>query len=247
MLIIGYLVLTKLLYPIKFDMNIEAKRKINQSLYKLGPMNVDEKKVLVLFMVTAFFWVSRAYLNDISILANLTDAGIAIIAAIVLFIIPSRNKKTELLVWEDTKQLPWGLLILFGGGLSLAKAINSSGLGQWLGESFILAVNFEPWIIVLLIVTLIIFLTELTSNTATTSTFLPIVASIGVAASISPLHIAIPIVLASSLAFMLPVATPPNAIVYGSGKLSIKDMIKAGFVLNIFGIITITSAYILFF
>ena len=247
MLIIGYLVLTKLLYPIKFDMNIEAKRKINQSLYKLGPMNVDEKKVLVLFMVTAFFWVSRAYLNDIPILANLTDAGIAIIAAIVLFIIPSRNKKTELLVWEDTKQLPWGLLILFGGGLSLAKAINSSGLGQWLGESFILAVNFEPWIIVLLIVTLIIFLTELTSNTATTSTFLPIVASIGVAASISPLHIAIPIVLASSLAFMLPVATPPNAIVYGSGKLSIKDMIKAGFVLNIFGIITITSAYILFF
>ena len=115
MLIIGYLVLTKLLYPIKFDMNIEAKRKINQSLYKLGPMNVDEKKVLVLFMVTAFFWVSRAYLNDIPILANLTDAGIAIIAAIVLFIIPSRNKKTELLVWEDTKQLPWGLLILFGG------------------------------------------------------------------------------------------------------------------------------------
>ena len=247
MLVIGFFVLTKLLYPVQFNLNIEAKRKINQSLYKLGPMSIDEKKVLILFGLTAFFWVSRTHLNDYPIFANLTDAGIAIIAAIFLFIIPSQNKKTDLLVWDETKKLPWGLLILFGGGLSLAKAINNSGLGQWLGESFILAVNFEPWIIVLLVVTFIIFLTELTSNTATTSTFLPIVASIGVAASISPLHIAIPLVLASSLAFMLPVATPPNAIVYGSGKLKISDMIKAGFVLNIFGIIIITSAYVLFF
>lgn len=247
MLVIGFFVLTKLLYPVQFNLNIEAKRKINQSLYKLGPMSIDEKKVLILFGLTAFFWVSRTHLNHYSIFANLTDAGIAIIAAIFLFIIPSQNKKTDLLVWDETKKLPWGLLILFGGGLSLAKAINNSGLGQWLGESFILALNFEPWIIVLLVVTFIIFLTELTSNTATTSTFLPIVASIGVAASISPLHIAIPLVLASSLAFMLPVATPPNAIVYGSGKLKISDMIKAGFVLNIFGIIIITGAYVLFF
>lgn len=247
MLIVGFFVLTKLLFPIKFDLNIEAKRKINQSLHKLGPMSIDEKKVLTLFGLTAFFWVARTYLNVYPIFANLTDAGIAIIAAIFLFIIPSQNKKTDLLVWDETKKLPWGLLILFGGGLSLAKAINNSGLGQWLGESFILAVNFEPWIIVLLVVTFIIFLTELTSNTATTSTFLPIVASIGVAASISPLHIAIPIVLASSLAFMLPVATPPNAIVYGSGRLKISDMIRAGFVLNIFGIMIITGAYVLFF
>ena len=134
-------------------------------------------------------------------------------------------------------------MILFGGGLSLAKAINSSGLGQWLGEAFILVIDFEPWILVLLIITFIIFLTELTSNTATTSTFLPIAASIAVALSVSPSSIAIPLVLASSLAFMLPVATPPNAIVYGSGKLTIKNMIKAGFVLNLAGIIFISFAY----
>ena len=143
--------------------------------------------------------------------------------------------------------MPWGLLILFGGGLSLAKAINSSGLGQWMGESFILAITFEPWIIVMLIVTFIIFLTEVTSNTATTSTFLPIAASIAIATSLAPENIAIPMVLAASLAFMLPVATPPNAIVYGSGKLSIKDMIKAGFILNIIGIALITGFFALIY
>ena len=247
MLISGFLVLTKFIYPANFEINHITKKTINLNLNKLGPMNRDEKKVLVVFLITAFLWVTRTYLKDYNIFIGLTDAGIAIIAAISLFIIPSQNKKTDLLIWDETKKLPWGLLILFGGGLSLAKAINSSGLGQWLGEAFILAVNLKPWIMVLLIVTFIIFLTELTSNTATTSTFLPIAASIAIATSISPLSIAIPLVLASSLAFMLPVATPPNAIVYGSGKMTIRDMIKAGFALNIIGIIIITIAYILIF
>ena len=239
--------LTRYIYPANFEINHITKKTINLNLNKLGPMNRDEKKVLVVFLITAFLWVTRTYLKDYNIFIGLTDAGIAIIAAISLFIIPSQNKKTDLLIWDETKKLPWGLLILFGGGLSLAKAINSSGLGQWLGEAFILAVNLKPWIMVLLIVTFIIFLTELTSNTATTSTFLPIAASIAIATSISPLSIAIPLVLASSLAFMLPVATPPNAIVYGSGKMTIRDMIKAGFALNIIGIIIITIAYILIF
>jgi sodium-dependent dicarboxylate transporter 2/3/5 len=247
MLISGFLVLTRYIYPANFEINHITKKTINLNLNKLGPMNRDEKKVLVVFLITAFLWVTRTYLKDYNIFIGLTDAGIAIIAAISLFIIPSQNKKTDLLIWDETKKLPWGLLILFGGGLSLAKAINSSGLGQWLGEAFILAVNLKPWIMVLLIVTFIIFLTELTSNTATTSTFLPIAASIAIATSISPLSIAIPLVLASSLAFMLPVATPPNAIVYGSGKVTISDMIKAGFALNIIGIIIITIAYILIF
>ncbi|MDC0423441.1 DASS family sodium-coupled anion symporter [Methylophilaceae bacterium] len=247
MLISGFLVLTKFIYPASFEINYKAKKTITSNLKKLGPITNDEKKVLIIFLVTAFLWVTRTYLKEYNIFDGLTDAGIAIIAAISLFIIPSQNKKTDLLVWDETKKLPWGLLILFGGGLSLAKAINSSGLGQWLGETFILAVNLKPWIMVLLIVTFIIFLTELTSNTATTSTFLPIAASIAIASSISPINIAIPLVLASSLAFMLPVATPPNAIVYGSGKLTIANMIKAGFALNIIGIIVITIAYILIF
>ena len=243
MLISTFIVLTKFIYPSNFNINNETRKKISTTLDKLGSISKDEKKVLLVFIITAFLWVTRTYLKEYNIFSGLTDSGIAIIAAISLFIIPSQNKKTDLLVWNETKKLPWGLLILFGGGLSLAKAINSSGLGQWLGESFILAINFEPWIMVLLIVTFIIFLTELTSNTATTSTFLPIAASIAIATSVSPLNIAIPLVLASSLAFMLPVATPPNAIVYGSGRLTIANMIKAGFILNIIGIILITTAH----
>ena len=243
MLVSTFIVLTKFIYPSNFNINNETRKKISTTLDKLGSLSKDEKKVLLVFIITAFLWVTRTYLKEYNIFSGLTDSGIAIIAAISLFIIPSQNKKTDLLVWSETKKLPWGLLILFGGGLSLAKAINSSGLGQWLGESFILAINFEPWIIVLLIVTFIIFLTELTSNTATTSTFLPIAASIAIATSVSPLNIAIPLVLASSLAFMLPVATPPNAIVYGSGRLTIANMIKAGFILNIIGIILITTAH----
>lgn len=247
MLLSGFLVLTKALFPANFDINIEAKRRINKSLYALGSISRDEKKVLYIFLLTATLWISRTYLVEFNIFTGLTDAGIAIIAAICLFIIPSSSKKTDLLTWEETKNLPWGLLILFGGGLSLAKAINSSGLGQWMGESFILAITFEPWIIVMLIVTFIIFLTEVTSNTATTSTFLPIAASIAIATSLAPENIAIPMVLAASLAFMLPVATPPNAIVYGSGKLSIRDMIKAGFILNIIGIALITGFFALIY
>ncbi|MDA9211242.1 DASS family sodium-coupled anion symporter [Methylophilaceae bacterium] len=247
MLISTFLVLTKFMYPANFIFNEPTRKKINLTLNKLGPITRDEKKVLLIFIITALLWVTRVYLNEYNIFSGLTDAGIAIIAAISLFIIPSQNKKTELLVWDEAKKLPWGLLILFGGGLSLAKAINSSGLGQWLGEAFILAVNFKPWILILLIVTFIIFLTELTSNTATTSTFLPIATSIAIALSVSPSNIAIPLVLASSLAFMLPVATPPNAIVYGSGKLTIKNMIKAGFILNLIGILIITFTYTFIF
>ncbi|MDC0182589.1 DASS family sodium-coupled anion symporter [Nitrosomonadales bacterium] len=243
MVISAFVILTKFIYPLNFTFNKTARKKINLTLNKLGPISKDEKKVFLVFIITALLWVTRTYLIEYKIFTGLTDAGIAIIAAISLFIIPSQNKKTELLVWNEAKKLPWGLLILFGGGLSLAKAINSSGLGQWLGEAFILAINFKPWVLVLLIVTFIIFLTELTSNTATTSTFLPIVASIAVALSVSPSSIAIPLVLASSLAFMLPVATPPNAIVYGSGKLTIKNMIKAGFILNLIGIIIISLAF----
>ena len=240
MLIAAYLLLTKVLYPSSFQINTAAKDKIKLALKKLGAVSRDEKKVFIIFLMAACLWIGRPYLKYHEILLGLTDAVIAILAAILLFILPSDNKKSNLLEWDETKKLPWGLLLLFGGGLSLASAINSSGLGQWLGSSFSLIVELKPWLIILLITTFIIFLTELTSNTATTSTFLPIATSIAVAISIAPLSIAIPLVMASSLAFMLPVATPPNAIVYGSGKITIGNMIKAGFILNLIGILIIT-------
>ena len=239
MLVASFIILTKVIYPSTFTINTATKSKINQALKKLGDISRDEKKVFIIFLIAATFWIGRPYLKYHEILLGLTDAGIAILAAIILFILPSDNKKSNLLEWDETKKLPWGLLLLFGGGLSLASSISSSGLGQWLGTSFSLLVELKPWLIILIITTFIVFLTELTSNTATTSTFLPIATSIAVAISVTPISIAIPLVMASSLAFMLPVATPPNAIVYGSGKVTIGNMIKAGFILNLIGILII--------
>ena len=247
MLVASFIILTKIIYPSTFEINAATKNKIKKSLEELGKISRDEKKVFIIFLIAASLWIGRPYLKYHEMLLGLTDAGIAILAAIILFILPSDNKKSNLLEWDETKKLPWGLLLLFGGGLSLASSISSSGLGQWLGTSFSLLVELKPWLIILLITTFIVFLTELTSNTATTSTFLPIATSIAVAISVAPISIAIPLVMASSLAFMLPVATPPNAIVYGSGKITIANMIKAGFILNLIGILIISlgSHYLL--
>ena len=247
MLVASFIILTKIIYPSTFEINAATKNKIKQALEELGKISRDEKKVFIIFLIAASLWIGRPYLKYHDMLLGLTDAGIAILAAIILFILPSDNKKSNLLEWDETKKLPWGLLLLFGGGLSLASSISSSGLGQWLGTSFSLLVELKPWLIILLITTFIVFLTELTSNTATTSTFLPIATSIAVAISVAPISIAIPLVMASSLAFMLPVATPPNAIVYGSGKITITNMIKAGFILNLIGIliISLVSHYLL--
>jgi len=247
MLVASFIFLTKVIYPSSFQINSIAKNKIKQNLKKLGVVSSDEKKVFIIFFITASLWIGRPYLKFHELLSGLTDAGIAILAAILLFILPSNDTKNNLLQWDETKKLPWGLLLLFGGGLSLASAISTSGLGEWLGSSFSLIIELKPWLIILLITTFIVFLTELTSNTATTSTFLPIATSIAVAISIAPISIAIPLVMASSLAFMLPVATPPNAIVYGSGKITTSNMIKAGFILNLIGIliISLVSHYLL--
>ena len=247
MLVASFIILTKIIYPSTFEINAATKNKIKKSLEELGKISRDEKKVFIIFLIAASLWIGRPYLKYHEMLLGLTDAGIAILAAIILFILPSDNKKSNLLEWDETKKLPWGLLLLFGGGLSLASSISSSGLGQWLGTSFSLLVELKPWLIILLITTFIVFLTEVTSNTATTSTFLPIATSIAVAISVAPISIAIPLVMASSLAFMLPVATPPNAIVYGSGKITIANMIKAGFILNLIGIliISLVSHYLL--
>ena len=136
--------------------------------------------------------------------------------------------------------MPWGLLILFGGGLSLAAQVSSTGLGIWIGQGLTVLQNVEPMILILAVATLIIFLTEMTSNVATTSTFLPVIGALAIAIGVVPVSLTIPVCLAASCAFMLPVATPPNAIVYGSGKFTIATMMKAGFVLNIIGIIVVT-------
>ncbi len=240
MLFSSWYAITKIVYPVNFIASIETKLQLQNMLNDLGPLSKDEKKVLTIFSLAASAWMFRTLLDNYTPFSGLTDAGIAIIAALSFFFIPSENQKTDLLTWEQANKLPWGLLVLFGGGLSLAASIGSSGLGGWIGQGLTVLENVPSIILILAVATMIIFLTEITSNVATTSTFLPVVGAVAVALGIAPISLTIPVVLAASCAFMLPVATPPNAIVFGSGKLTIPDMIIAGFALNIIGIFLVT-------
>lgn len=236
-----YFVLTKLIYPINIDILPGGKELIQNQLKSLGKITSEEKKVAVIFTLTACMWIFRPLISEI--IPGITDAGIAIASAVSFFIIPSNLKENIfLLTWKDTKNLPWGVLILFGGGLSMASAISETGLAGWIGSGI---GSLNTWPVILLIfavVALIIFLTEMTSNTASTAAFLPILASVAIGLGESPLLLAVPTVLGASCAFMLPVATPPNAIVYGSGKITIPEMSKAGFWLNIMFILLLTAA-----
>ena len=240
MLVTSWYAITKVVYPVNFVASIETKLQLQNMLSDLGPLGRDEKKVLIIFSLAASAWMFRTLLDNFIPLSGLTDAGIAIFAALSFFFIPSANNKTDLLTWEQANKLPWGLLVLFGGGLSLAASIGSSGLGDWIGQGLTVLGNVPPIVLILAVAALIIFLTEITSNVETTSTFLHVVGAVAVGLDIAQIALTIPVVLAASCAFMLPVATPPNAIVFGSGKLTIPDMMRAGFALNIIGIFLVT-------
>ena len=232
--------LTQYVFPIKFSASQEAKDELKKMLNEMGALTKDEIRISIIFGLAVFAWVFRTLLNNIEFLSGLTDAGIAIIAAILLFMTPSASKKGDLLKWEKSKELPWGLLLLFGGGLSLAAQISSTGLGMWIGQSLMVLNTVPPIVLILAVATLIIFLTEITSNVTTTTTFLPVFGALAVAIGILPVSLTVPVCLAASCAFMLPVATPPNAIVYGSNKFTIATMMRAGIALNIIGIIVVT-------
>ena len=240
MLYSAWLVLTKYVFPTSFITSTETKLYLKNMLNEQGPLSKDEIKISIIFGLTAIAWMLRTVLDNYQMFSGLTDAGIAIISAILLFMIPSTSKKGELLDWSDSDKLPWGLLILFGGGLSIAAQINSSGLGIWIGEGLSVLSTVPPVFLILAVAALIIFLTEVTSNVATTSTFLPVFGAVAVGIGVLPVSLTVPVCLAASCAFMLPVATPPNAIVYGSGKFTIATMMKAGFALNIIGIVVVT-------
>ncbi len=208
---------------------------------KLGPLRAPQKRVIGVFLLTATLWVFRPLVASQLGLPGLTDSGIAIFGALLMFALPADWKSREFLLnWPWARRAPWDVLLLFGGGLSLAKAINETGLALWMGEALISLGALPVAVLVMGIVGLVIFLTELTSNTATTIAFLPVIASLAQISGLDPLQLAIPAALAASCAFMLPVATPPNAIVFGAGHVTIPDMVRAGFILNLAGIIVIT-------
>jgi sodium-dependent dicarboxylate transporter 2/3/5 len=239
MLIAAWFILAKYVFPTNFSSSHETRSQLNKMVKDLGPIKKDEIKIAIVFAVAVIAWMtSRVVRTKFGI--GLEDAGIAIIIAIILFIIPSSNDRRDLMEWSETSKLPWGLLLLFGGGLSLAAQVSSTGLGIWIGQGLTILKDVEPIILIFAIATLIIFLTEMTSNVATTSTFLPVIGSLAIALGVVPVSLTIPVCLAASCAFMLPVATPPNAIVYGSGKFTIATMMRAGFFINIVGILVVT-------
>ncbi|MGB5737816.1 MAG: SLC13 family permease, partial [Woeseia sp.] len=208
----------------------------------MGAISIPEKRVAIVFVLLALTWIFRPLLAQLPGLAALDDSGIAMAGAVALFLIPSGAKSDPLLIrWHDAEKLPWSILLLFGGGLSLAGAVSQTGLAAWLGDALNAFGTLPLVMLVIIVSSLIIFLTELTSNIATTATFLPVVGAIAIEAGIDPIVLTVPVTLAASCAFMLPVATPPNAIVFGSGMLTIPKMARAGFVLNLIGIVVVST------
>lgn len=241
MLPLAWVALTRLLYKINIPENDKVRQHLNQLKEELGPITRPEKRVAVVFAIVILLWMIRRPLTSYLGVEGLSDTGIVMAAAMLLFILPSgSHSQAQLMTWHDVNKLPWGVLVLFGGGLSLASAFSSSGLAQWLGESLTPISAFGILFLILAATALVIFLTEITSNLATTATFLPVMGAIAIQGDINPLLLCVPITLAASCAFMLPVATPPNAIVFASGKLTIPQMVRAGIMLNIIGLMLIT-------
>jgi sodium-dependent dicarboxylate transporter 2/3/5 len=211
-------------------------------------MSRAERRVAAVFVCTAVTWMTRPILvENIGWLSGLSDAGIAMLAALVLFVLPSgKPGGRRLLDWTQARETPWGVLVLFGGGLSLAAAVESTGLSAWLGAAVGGLTHWPLPLLMLAMVTAVILLTELTSNTATAATFLPVLGGVALGLGRDPLLLAVPAALAASGAFMLPVATPPNAIVYGSRAVRIEDMVRAGIWLNaLFAVLITVAAYLL--
>ncbi|HJL95763.1 MAG: anion transporter [Gammaproteobacteria bacterium] len=243
MLPCSWLILTRIIFKVEFETSQETRNLLSTMKNELGTLDGPEFKVFVVFVLTALAWMFRTVLDDFSFLNGLSDAGIAMISALFLFLLPS-GKKGALLEWKDAQEnVPWGLLVLFGGGLSLANAVQTTGLAVWMGNLIPQGISIA--LIVILVVTMIIFLTELTSNMATTATFLPVVAAIAVQSNFNPLLVTAAVALAASCAFMLPVATPPNAIVFGSGLIKVPQMAKAGLLINILGILVVSMVAVL--
>ena len=241
---IVFVLLNFVLHPLKIK-RFGGKDFIKEELDRLGPMTAAEKRVAVLFVATALLWMTRPLLQKF--IPGISDAGIALTAAMLTFILPEQRVGSRALMnWTEAVKLPWGILLLFGGGLSLAQTISSSGLSEWIGGQLNGLSNMPLFVIVALAAAMIIFLTELTSNTATAATFLPIIAALAVSIGVNPMLLAAPAAAAATCAFMLPVATPPNAIVYGSGELKISDMVRAGLILNIvFTLLNTSLAFVL--
>lgn len=238
--------LTTIVFPVRLKTLPGGKEYLDSEMERLGKISRPELMVATVFMLVALLWITRPLVEPF--IPGLSDASIAIFGALLLFLIPVNLKKSRFLMrWRDAEEIPWGVLILFGGGLSLAGAIQHTGLAEWVGGYFEILGGWPVILIVFIISAIIIMFTELASNSATAAAFLPVIGSVAIGIGQHPLLFAVPVTMVASCAFMLPVATPPNAIVYGSGVMNIPQMTRAGLVLNLFFSILITIlTYFLF-
>ncbi|RCV90373.1 anion transporter [Vreelandella rituensis] len=248
-ILVGWVLMTRVLYRFDIADIPGGKEMIDGEIDKLGNLSQGEKMVMIVFGSAAFLWVVPGLLatlpgvgDILGPLGDLNDTAIAIAAGIAMFILPGRGRGEMVLTWQDAEDgLPWGVLLLFGGGLSLAGAVAGTGLDSWFGQQMTGLEVLPILLVVAAVATLILFLTEITSNTATAATFIPVLGGVAVGIGADPMTLLIPAAFAATCAFMLPVGTPPNAIVFGTGAVSIAQMARGGIVLNVIGIVLITG------
>ncbi len=236
-----YVVLTKIVYPNRLGNFTESTKSIDQEIKKLGAWSTNEKVVVGIFLITISLWVAKNYLNDVFPELNLSDTTISMLAAFACFTV--MVKDDMLLAWEDTKRLPWGIIILFGGGLALASALSGVGIIKMIGDLVSENKTLSVFAVSAILISVMLFMTELMSNVALVAIFAPMIAGVATGLGINTLHLLIPIAMASSCAFMLPMSTPPNAIVFASGHIKVAQMARAGIILNVVSI----ALLILFF
>jgi len=232
LLAIAWFYLGRIAFPMRIRGIPGGRALIASERAKLGPIGFEERVVAVVFTCAAFLWISRDFLWS-AILPELRDGMIAIAAAVMLFIVPRVGGGGRVLEWKDSKEIPWGILLLFGGGLAIAAGFRETGLSSWLGSQLTVLDGMNLVVIIASATLLILFLTEITSNTATATMILPVVASLALALDIHPFALMIPCAMAANCAFMLPVGTPPNAIIFATEKLTILEMVRTGFIVNL--------------
>ena len=250
LLIAIWVLLTQVLFPLPARIGDRGPQLIRDQLSSMGTIHRGEWITFFVFVTTVTAWLTRPLLvgftwqwqgRTITPFGGLSDSSIVMMAALLLFIIPAeRSSQTRVMDWQTAKHVPWNVLLLFGGGLSLAAAITQNGVAEYLGSKMSFLAGQPNWLVIGLIVTFVVFLTELTSNTATTASLLPVLAAMAPTLNIDPATLSIAAAVSASCAFMLPVATPPNAIVFGSGEVTLPQMAKAGFWVNLFSIAFIT-------
>jgi solute carrier family 13 (sodium-dependent dicarboxylate transporter), member 2/3/5 len=233
-----YVVTVKFLFPNKLSSSLEMQAMIRTELNELGPLSLPEKRVLGIFVCTALLWITRDLINGLH-LVKIDDNMIAIFGALMMFIMPSGREDLRLLEWSDTKNMAWGILLMFGGGITLANAMEKAGLMEMLGQWIASFSGTNVLVLLIVVTTVSIFISEVMSNIAQVIVFAPVVTSIAEAAGINPFILGIAMTLAASCASMMPMGTPPNAIVFASGHIRIQQMIRAGFVMNIISIVLI--------